>query len=218
MYLFLCCLWIIIYNHCFLFWLLFILFMITTKINVVEKRLIKNDTLCLSNTLYMLMQDKRIWDNFRCEDIKITVDLCVMNNSFPWYHLLHALTPLLISPFSSITRFMCLSLPRTGLAKVTYDLILFNLSVAQCSPLLISITLLLLWVFSWQFTIHPPTQWVLPFKYWASWILCLVSSLSSCYSWVNAFLMVLATNHLLKFIHSSRSLELTLPSTPNNYT
>ena len=30
------------------------------KINVVEKRLIKNDTLCLSNTLYMLMQDKRI--------------------------------------------------------------------------------------------------------------------------------------------------------------
>lgn len=97
--------------------------------------------MCVSNTLDMPLQDKRIWYKFRCEAIKITFDLCVIKNSFPWYHLLYSLTPLpLISPFSSIIRFMCLPLSGTGLAKVTNDLILFNLSVAQFSPLLIFIT------------------------------------------------------------------------------
>ena len=165
--------------------------------------------MCVSNTLDMPLQDKRIWYKFRCEAIKITFDLCVMKNSFPWYHLLHSLTPLpLISPFSSITRFMCLPLSGTGLAKVTNDLILFNLSVAQFSSLLIFITPLSYPEFSLDNPL--PSQWFLPCKYWTAQILCLVSSLSTHYWWVNTLiLMVLATNYLLKFIYPSRSLELT---------
>lgn len=51
----------------------------------------------------------------------------------------------------------------------------------------------------------------MPFKYWATWILCLGSSLSTCYWCVNACtLTVLTTNYLLKCMYPSRSLELTL--------